>query len=447
MCFATIWGWWPTIRSVATSPTEADPQPFPASATTANVAPDLKQQHSRSAMDKQVPTHVSTVAAKGQSEPKVATNIQQEAAALRGTDSTAGRRPIVVNPQLDRPVASPGALNTRRPPPSRNGKAVEPWRLRTAGRIHAISVIDNSVYVGAANSLYAIVGAESIEDVIPLWSRTYPGKLQWSFEPGGPVRAIAADNRTVYAASYDHHVHAVDADSGKPWWSFETPSGIARIAVDNRAVFVGQRDRLNALSLNGGPFWQYAAQGSAGAISVGQTTAYAGFEGRLHAVDILSGKAFWVIETSETIKGLALLGGTVFIGTATSVQAVKGSTGEQLWAYQTARNIGAVIAVDGNVYAGTTSYLCALTAADGELLWRFQTADRVTTVAADDGVVYAGTHDSYVHGIDGRTGALRWRFQTGGPVRALSVAHGLVYAGSNDRFLYAIHATTGKCPI
>jgi outer membrane protein assembly factor BamB len=456
MCFATIWGWWPTTRSTPMPPTETSGLPvadhdvdsarsLPASTTTADAAADSKQQRSRSAMDRKVPTHPSMVAAKDQSGPRLVANGQ--GAVLSGVDSAAGRPVIVVSPKSDKPTASPGAVNTPRPIRSRNRETVEAWRLRTEGRIHAISVVGNSVYVATANSLLAIVGAEPIEDVTPLWSRTYPGKLRWSFAAGGPVRAIAADNRTVYAASYDHHVHAVDADSGRQWWSFETLGVAATVAVDPRAVFIGQRDRLNALSLNGGPFWQYAADGTVGAITTNHTTAYAGFDCRLHAVDILSGRSSWVVETGDKIKDLVVLGSTVLIGTARSVQAVQGNTGELLWTYQTGSSTAAVAAADGNVYAGTASYLCALAAACGELLWRFQTADRVTSVIADDGAVYAGTQDSYVHRLDGQTGALNWRFQAGGPVKALSVAHSLVYAGSNDRFLYAIQAATGECPI
>lgn len=70
------------------------------------------------------------------------------------------------------------------------------------------------------------------------------GKIEWTFETGGPIRHSAAVvGGRVFFGSHDTNVYALDAASGGVLWAFPTGAGISTApVVGNGTVYIGSRD-------------------------------------------------------------------------------------------------------------------------------------------------------------------------------------------------------------
>ncbi|MBN2498532.1 MAG: PQQ-binding-like beta-propeller repeat protein [Deltaproteobacteria bacterium] len=103
---------------------------------------------------------------------------------------------------------------------------------------------------------------------------------------------------------------------------------------------------------------------------------------------------------------------------------------------------------DGVLYVGNLDgSFYALNTADGTLKWCFKTGGGITSTAlVEGGTVYFGSKDDHVYAIDSATGTkVKWKFKTTDDVLSSpQLVDGVVYIGSNDKNLYAIDAETGK---
>ena len=68
--------------------------------------------------------------------------------------------------------------------------------------------------------------------------------LKWKFETGGSVDSSPAlSDGVVYFGSYDYHLYAVDAKTGKEKWKFKTGDGVSSSpAVVDGVVYFGSWD-------------------------------------------------------------------------------------------------------------------------------------------------------------------------------------------------------------
>jgi eukaryotic-like serine/threonine-protein kinase len=233
-------------------------------------------------------------------------------------------------------------------------------------------------------------------------------KIKWQFHTGGQILSSPVVYRdTVYVGSNDHHLHALDLETGAERWKFKTGARVASsAAIANGAVFI--------LS----------------------------YDGNLYAVDATSGAQLWTFKTdgerrfaARHIHGIdpagetmpdpfdfflsspVVSGGLVFFGSG-----------------------------DSNVYA--------IDAASGTLRWKFKTGDVVhSSPAVAGGTVFVGSWDTYLYALDAATGKEKWRFKTGedqkifnqvGIQASPAVADGVVYFGCRDSNFYALEAATGK---
>jgi outer membrane protein assembly factor BamB len=231
---------------------------------------------------------------------------------------------------------------------------------------------------------------------------------------------------------------AVDAETGKEVWRFEGPASESSALVVDRTVYLGTWDHhLYALNARTGRLrWRYQADdelNSAPAYAHG--TVYVGSDGgRLHAVYARTGRLRWRAEALRREYFYAtptLAYGRVFIGnTDGTVYAFGAKTGNLLWTQRAGTYVYTAAAVwnrmvfvgsyDGNFYA--------LDAATGDVRWRHDSPGSIHGApTVMNGLVYfatcgtCGQHGSRyaelgprrTYALRARTGRIVWRFPEG----------------------------------
>ena len=232
--------------------------------------------------------------------------------------------------------------------------------------------------------------------------------IKWKFQTRGQViSSPAVANSTVYIASTDGNLYALDLESGTQKWKLALGvRATASPAVDQGIVYLGT------------------------------------YSGRFYAVDAATGKLKWKFQT----EGERRFAGKHLHGSEPAGETMPDPfdcylSSPAVWS-------GAVYfgSGDGNVYA--------LDAATGALKWRFHTGDVVhASPAISDGTLFIGGWDSYFYALDATNGKERWRFKTGedheiynqvGIQSSAAVMDGVVYFGCRDSNLYALDTATGQ---
>lgn len=271
------------------------------------------------------------------------------------------------------------------------------WRFQTEGRVLSTPAVEgNSVFIASTDGrLYAVDLATGAE--------------RWRFATQGPISSSpAVAFGMVFISSLDGYVHAVDAESGRRRWRFTTR---------------GER--------------RFTAPGIHGAMP------------RTERMP----DPFDVFLSSPTVVGEVL-----YIGSGDQhVYALNARTGEKLWEFATGDVVHASPAVvDGVVYIGSWDRnLYALDAASGRERWRYTTgADSViynqvgiaSSAAVSGGMVFVGGRDGHFHAVDAATGAFRWKVNNNGgwTIGSPAVRDGVVYFATSDgRRFKAVDAATG----
>jgi outer membrane protein assembly factor BamB len=259
-------------------------------------------------------------------------------------------------------------------------------------------------------------------------------KLSWVFRTQGRIyadAAVAVDG-TVYVASHDNHLYAVDTD-GRERWSYDAGGKIwssPAVAADGSIYFGSDADRLVSLDRMGTERWIFSTEQPP---EDGEKSS--------------SGR--WDVDTSPVIAA----DGTVIFGCNLFVYAVR-PNGMLRWYFKAGVGKAKIFSSpamgsDGTIYFGTQgSYFFAL---DGsaKVLWHVKTGgdNDSTPAVGDDGTIYFGSDDKKVRAV-APGGNLKWEISVEAPVRApVSIGHdGTVFASTYDEkpFLAALDGSTGK---
>ena len=220
-------------------------------------------------------------------------------------------------------------------------------------------------------------------------------KTKWKIKSGPIFGSPLINNGTVYYASQDSALHAIDLQKGIEKWKFNFH------AASRSTPFI-DKDNLYILSE----------------------------AGLLYNINKNSGKLIWQFATHQ--------GG--FLGERKYDRADY---------FQSSP-----IAHNDKVYFGMGDFLFAVNATTGALSWSFKTGNLVHTKPAisNDKIIF-GSYDGNVYALHNQTGALVWKFKTvgqryfpagevmGNPV----VSRNQVFIGSRDYNFYAIEVNTGYC--
>lgn len=316
---------------------------------------------------------------------------------------------------------------------------------------------------------------------VALAQLTPPFKQKWLAPIGIVNSSPSVVGNTVYVGSYDNHLYAVAADTGKVRW--KTPLGkpvYASPAVANEHVYVccvgeqgetakarQQRCRIVCLQADSGKIiWDHPlihadvkydlgnwAGGWASPV-LGARHLYVGSDDRfLYCLDRATGKQVWSFLTDgRPHSSPSLVGDTLFSGCHDGhVYALDASSGKLRWRFKTGSLVNSTVAYhDGHVYFGSyDKHVYALKASDGALVWKTETDPKlishiVASPSVTEDAVFIGTWPGTMYALERQTGQVRWYTPLGARIQASStVAGGVVYTLASSR-LAGLDVKTGK---
>jgi outer membrane protein assembly factor BamB len=318
------------------------------------------------------------------------------------------------------------------------------WEFATGGGVYGSPALgpDGTVYAASKDGrLYAI---------------NPDGSQKWQFTAGSTNRSSPAigNDGTVYFGSDDHKVYAINP-SGTKKWEFLTGDMVyssPAIAADG-TIYVGSRDnKLYALNPNGTKKWEFATTGvvsSSPAVGPDGRIYFGSFDHNLYAVNP-DGTEQWRFPASGSILSSPALGadGAVYFGARDHSFYALDSNGGLRWQLATMGEIDASpsIAVDNTLYVGSDDqYLYAITPG-GTPRWQFRTGYLMesSVAVASDGTLYVGSYDNRFYAVNS-DGTKKWEFWTGTNIFASPVlkSDGTIYAGSSDGKVYAFKDSAG----
>ncbi len=156
-----------------------------------------------------------------------------------------------------------------------------------------------------------------------------PLALRWSYQAKEGIGSSAAIvDGTVYVASMDGMLHAIDLATGKARWQYATGGSVEESspAVRDGVVYVGDLD------------------------------------GTLHAVDAATGKARWTFKAEGEIRSSPnWLGDRIYVGSYDqNLYCVSAATGALIWKFQTDGPVHSTPAIDKDtVYVSGCDEQCA----------------------------------------------------------------------------------------
>ncbi len=312
------------------------------------------------------------------------------------------------------------------------------------------------------------------------------GTLLWTFETedgieAGPV--IGADG-TIYVASHDGYLYAVNPDCSEKWcfsageqfwdsnYGGQYKSMMATPAIDDDGtIYVYSSDHhLIAVNSSGTEKWRYhivwmpdfwssPVIGADGTIYIGsarddETDFIAG----LYAINP-DGTLKWIHDEGTGVTTPPTIGsdGTIYIGAATpSLDKSQEDTGkilaispngEQMWRFDVELWVegASTVGPDGAIYAGTKEGDIYAISPQGQEIWKFSTGDGVSASPAigSDGTIYVGSWDCYFYAIS-PNGEQKWRYKTPDTFEGISSpaaigSDGTIYVSSNSGMFYAFN--------
>lgn len=298
---------------------------------------------------------------------------------------------IVASPQVKDLVAYFGSTDSSFYAIDING-GNKRWVVKTGGEIRSTACLENQ-------RLYFVSGDGY------LWCLNLNGELQWKFRTEGEKKyelysfsdyyqsSPAYSDGIIYFGSGDHHIYAVNAQSGKLVWKYKTGQVVhTNPVISGNRLFIGSFDgwfycldkRTGMLS------WKFKSVGQRyfpkgefnGSAAVYGNTVFVGARDfNLYALDTTAPFCNW---NRSFLKGWAI-------------------TTPLLWA--------------GSLYVGTSEdrvFLC-LDPADGHTKWSFPAGFNVFgSPVINDSTIYFGTMMGKLYGLHARTGESIFQFSTTG---------------------------------
>lgn len=312
---------------------------------------------------------------------------------------------------------------------------------------------------------------------------------KWQFTGPGPITAalaLGADG-TLYAASEDGFVYAVNA-SGNLQWKFDAGriTTAPALGADDSIYVTNQDQRIFAINSAGTQIWAagggpYAdKQTGWKAAAIDQNHLYTPWRSQLRAIRLSDGYFDWPTGIGFQRDGsVSILPDGLVVYSGNGRMDAADSTGRTEWEYPVMNppiSVDMITSTHGNIPSGnfwldsamavgddSTMYACATDSrlvalsADGHFKWEFKTkthsVNHASPVIAVDGTIYFASGDGSLYAL-APDGTQKWAFDTrGGAISATPilaedgtiyvVTGGALIAVSPDGFLLAKAAVGG----
>jgi outer membrane protein assembly factor BamB len=243
------------------------------------------------------------------------------------------------------------------------------------------------------------------------------GRERWRFKSAPIESSPLLKNGRLYTGSWDHHVYALNATTGKQIWSFQADDQVNTSAAywRGRIFIASDGGTVYALSARTGrllwsaqsqskfgsrEFWYATPTIAYGRVYIGNT------DGTMYVFGAKSGKLLWARPLGTYIYGAAAVSDRrVFVGTYDGkLYALDAATGDTIWQIDAHGAVHAAPTVmNGLVYYAVCSSCgsaaarsvargpdstYAVRARDGKTVWRFRDGKYANPVVADDERIY-----------------------------------------------------------
>jgi len=199
------------------------------------------------------------------------------------------------------------------------------------------------------------------------------GNLRWHYHAGGLIKgAIALSGNRVYFGSYDTHVYALDARTGKEVWRASSQPRLGRTgtfyanpAVAYGRVYIGATDgKMYSYGATSGKLRWSNGTGDfiySSAAVWRQNVLVGSYDGSFYSFDAATGDVRWRFPAGGKISGSpSVINGVVYFSTLNGkTYGLDARNGHKLWSYPTGQ-YAAVVASHYRVYLVGYSKLYAL---------------------------------------------------------------------------------------
>ncbi len=314
------------------------------------------------------------------------------------------------------------------------------WSFQAEDSIESSAAIaDHTVYVASMDSsLYAV--------------ELSTGKLRWKYSASGPIQESSpcVQGGIVYVGDLNGVLHAVDAATGKALWTFETAAEIRSSPnFDGNRIYLGSYDQnLYCLSADTGTLiWKYTTEGPVHATpAIDDDNVYiSGCDADFRAINRVTGKQAYAINLADYAgASAAIRDGYAYVGTfGNEVFCLNLKRRMPEWSYRhPTRNFpfysSAAVADDRIIVGGRDKIVHCLDRSTGREIWSFSTKARVESSPLVTGNrVFIGSNDGLLYELDLVSGNKVWEFTSGAPFSASPAAvDGFLVIGDQDGVLY-----------
>ncbi len=255
------------------------------------------------------------------------------------------------------------------------------------------------------------------------------GTQKWVFSQSQDryIAPAAVYGDTVYAASADNNLYALDLSGNLQWTFDKAQAGLWGAPLPTeKVVYVPSMDHtLYAVdAATGKQLWSKTLNGAlAGAPALGADTIYVGTLGdTLYALDSANGSERWTVEADGWVWSTPLVvGDTLYFGDlAGSVYSVNTADGEVNWKAPLGGSVRATPALSGEtlVIPADNGIVYAVNTADGSIAWQteidLRNADRLLAnpLAVGDAVLIVPMNaEKLVYALNISSGAEMWTFK------------------------------------
>jgi eukaryotic-like serine/threonine-protein kinase len=205
----------------------------------------------------------------------------------------------------------------------------EEWVFETQGRIiGAPLVTSRGIYAPSSdNVLYAVDANRS-----PLWTYRAEGSL-WA-QP-----AASSDESVIYVTSLDHHIYALDAETGRLRWNQNLGGavvGTPTLSEDGSRIYIGSfSQNMYALDAqNGQVIWTTPTQGWvwAGPALFEDRLYFGDVSGNIYSLDAAAGSIVWQQQPDGPVASTPLVNENgIFIGNEAGTVVAFDHSGAVQW--------------------------------------------------------------------------------------------------------------------